>query len=125
MAKRILIVDDAQFMREMIRDILEGDGYEICGEAENGEQAIEMWQKLKPHLTTMDIVMPKMSGIEATRRIHELDGDSKIVVCSALGQESMVIEAIESGACEFIVKPFSGPELLKVVRSIIGPSQEG
>ena len=98
MAKRVLIVDDAIFMRNMIKDIFSGSGFQVVGEAANGLEAVEKYKELKPDLTTMDIVMPFKSGIEATRDIIKHDAKAIVVMCSALGQESLVMEAIEAGA---------------------------
>ncbi len=120
MAIRVLIVDDAIFMRNMIKDIFAGGGFEVVGEASNGVEAIEKYQQLKPDLTTMDIVMPFKSGIEATREIVQHDRNAVIVMCSALGQESLVMEAIEAGASDFIVKPFKADDVLAVVRKVLG-----
>jgi len=120
MAKRILIVDDAIFMRNMIRDIFASGGFEVVGEAANGLEAVERFKELKPDLTTMDIVMPFKSGIEATREIVKLDVGARIVMCSALGQESLVMEAIEAGASDFIVKPFKAEDVLSVVKKVLG-----
>jgi two-component system chemotaxis response regulator CheY len=120
MPKRVLIVDDAVFMRNMIRDIFSSDEFEVVGEASNGIEAIEKYRELKPDLTTMDIVMPFKSGIEATREIVKSHRDAVIVMCSALGQESLVMEAIEAGASDFIVKPFKAEEVLKVVKKVLG-----
>lgn len=119
-AKRVLIVDDAVFMRNMIRDIFTGDGFEVVGEAANGLEAIDKFKELQPDLVTMDIVMPFKSGIEATREIVFADPDAIIVMCSALGQESLVMEAIEAGASDFIVKPFKEEEVLAIVRKVLG-----
>lgn len=119
-AKRVLVVDDAVFMRNMIRDIFTGGGFEVVGEAANGLEAIEKYKTLEPDLVTMDIVMPFKSGIEATREIIYTDGDAIIVMCSALGQESLVMEAIEAGASDFIVKPFKEEEVLAIVRKVLG-----
>ena len=112
MAKRVLIVDDAVFMRNMIKDIIAGGDFEIVGEAANGIEAVERYRELKPDLTTMDIVMPFKSGIEATKEILAEDPQAVIIMCSALGQESLVMEAIEAGAADFIVKPFKGEDVL-------------
>ncbi len=120
MSKRVLIVDDAVFMRNMIRDIFTSGGFEVVGEAANGLEAIERYRELLPDLVTMDIVMPFKSGIEATRDIIGSNGDAVIVMCSALGQESLVMEAIEAGATDFIVKPFKEDEVLAVVRKVLG-----
>ena len=120
MAKRVLVVDDAIFMRNMIKDIFSSAGYEVVGEAANGLEAVERYKELKPDLTTMDIVMPFKSGIEATREIVKNDDKATIIMCSALGQESLVMEAIEAGASDFIVKPFRAEDVLSVVKKVIG-----
>ena len=120
MAKRVLVVDDAIFMRNMIKDIFSGGGFEVVGEAANGLEAVEKYKELKPDLTTMDIVMPFKSGIEATREIVKQDRNAVIVMCSALGQESLVMEAIEAGAADFIVKPFKADDVLAVVNKVLG-----
>lgn len=120
MGKRVLIVDDAAFMRMMIRDILERHGYEIVGEAENGEQAVEMYKKLRPDLVTMDITMPEMDGITAVKEIMKFDPKAKIIMCSAMGQQAMVIDAIQAGARDFIVKPFQPERVLEAVTKVLG-----
>lgn len=120
MTKRVLIVDDAIFMRNMLRDIFSNGGFEVIGEAGNGLEAVNKFRELKPDLTTMDIVMPFKSGIEATREIMDTDTDAVIVMCSALGQESLVMEAIEAGASDFIVKPFREADVLGVIRKVLG-----
>lgn len=114
MAKQVLIVDDALFMRSMLRDIFETAGWEVVAEAENGLQAIELYRQHRPDLVTMDIVMPELSGLDAMLKILEEDTQAKIVMCSALGQESMVMEAIKGGAKDFIVKPFQADQVLEV-----------
>ncbi len=119
-AKRVLIVDDAAFMRSMLRDIFTGGGFEVAGEAANGLEAVERWRALRPDVTTMDIVMPFKSGIDATREIVRLDPRAVVVMCSALGQESLVMEAIEAGASDFLVKPFRGEDVLAMVRKVLG-----
>ena len=106
MAKNILICDDAAFMRMMIKDILTKNGYNIVGEAENGAKAVEKYSELKPDLVLMDITMPEMDGIEALKKIKASDPNASIIMCSAMGQQAMVIESIQSGAKDFIVKPF-------------------
>lgn len=120
MAIKVLVVDDAAFMRMMIKDILSKNGYEIVGEAENGAKALEKYQDLKPDLTTMDITMPEMDGITAVKEIKKLDPNAKVIMCSAMGQQAMVIEAIQSGARDFIVKPFQPDRVLEAVRKAVG-----
>jgi two-component system chemotaxis response regulator CheY len=116
----VLVVDDASFMRSMLRDIFARGPFVVTGEAENGEEAIRLYQELHPNLTTMDIVMPQMDGITALREILGLDPGAKIVMCSALGQEALITEAIEAGARDFIVKPFHPGRVLKVAQSVLG-----
>ncbi len=118
--KQVLIVDDALFMRNLLRDIFEANGWEVVAEAENGLQALERFVTYRPDLVTMDIVMPEMGGIDALKRILEDYPQSKIVMCSALGQESMVMEAINAGAIDFIVKPFQEKQVLEVVGRACG-----
>ena len=120
MAKRILIVDDAAFMRMMIKDILEKNGFEVAGEAENGSIAVEKYKELKPDLVLMDITMPEMDGITALKNIRAADSSSKVVMCSAMGQQNMVIEAIQSGARDFIVKPFQPDRVVEAVKKAVG-----
>ena len=115
MAKKIMIVDDAAFMRMMIKDILSKNGYEVVGEAENGRVAVEKYADLKPDLVTMDITMPEMDGIEALKKIKQSDPGARVVMCSAMGQQAMVVEAIQSGAKDFIVKPFQAERVLEAV----------
>jgi len=118
MSKRVLVVDDAIFMRNLIKDILSEAGYLVVGEAGNGEEAVEKCKALKPDIVTMDIVMPVMSGIDAVREIKKVNSDIKIIMCSALGQESLVMEAIEAGALDFITKPFKKERVLEVLRKL-------
>ena len=120
MAKRILIVDDAAFMRMMIKDILTKNGYNIVGEAENGAKAVEKYAELKPDLVLMDITMPEMDGIEALKKIKAADANASIIMCSAMGQQAMVIESIQSGAKDFIVKPFQADRVLEAVQKVVG-----
>lgn len=120
MATKVLIVDDAAFMRMMIKDILSKNGFEIVGEAENGAKAVEKFQELRPDLTTMDITMPEMDGITAVKEIKRIDPSAKVIMCSAMGQQAMVIEAIQSGARDFIVKPFQPDRVLEAVRKAVG-----
>jgi two-component system chemotaxis response regulator CheY len=120
MTTRVLVVDDALYMRTMIRDILKGPGgFEVVGEASNGREAVERFVELSPDLVTMDIVMPELDGIEATREILSRDPAATIIMCSALGQESLVIESIAAGARDFIVKPFTPEKVLKVVKNVL------
>jgi len=116
MGKGILIVDDASFMRMMIKDILTKSGFEIAGEAENGLVAIEKYKELRPELVIMDITMPEMDGIQAVKEIKSLDPNAKIIMCSAMGQQAMVIEAIQAGARDFIVKPFQKERVIESVK---------
>ena len=120
MAVRVLVVDDAAFMRMMVKDILSKNGYEVVGEAENGMKALEKYQELKPDLVTMDITMPEMDGISAVKEIKKVDPNAKIVMCSAMGQQAMVIEAIQSGAKDFIVKPFQADRVIEAVKKVVG-----
>ncbi|MCL2565181.1 MAG: response regulator [Defluviitaleaceae bacterium] len=120
MDKTILLVDDAAFMRMMLKDILTKSGYNIVGEAENGVKAIEKYKELKPDLTILDITMPEMDGIEAAKGIKAVDSSAIIIMCSAMGQQSMVIESIQAGARDFIVKPFQATRVLEAVQKVIG-----
>ncbi len=120
MAKNILICDDAAFMRMMIKDILTKNGYNIAGEAENGLKAVEKYNETKPDLVLMDITMPEMDGIQALKKIKEMDPSANIIMCSAMGQQAMVIEAIQSGAKDFIVKPFQAERVLEAVKKVVG-----
>ncbi len=120
MAKNILICDDAAFMRMMIKDILTKNGYNIAGEAENGLKAVEKYNETKPDLVLMDISMPEMDGIQALKQIKSTDPAACIIMCSAMGQQAMVIEAIQSGAKDFIVKPFQAERVLEAVKKVVG-----
>ena len=120
MAKNILICDDAAFMRMMIKDILTKNGYNIVGEAENGAKAVEKYAELKPDLVLMDITMPEMDGIGALKKIKAADANASIIMCSAMGQQAMVIESIQSGAKDFIVKPFQADRVLEAVQKVVG-----
>ena len=120
MGKKILIVDDAAFMRMMLKDILTKNGYEVVGEAENGAKAVEKYKEVTPDLVTMDITMPEMDGISALKNIRSIDSNAKVVMCSAMGQQAMVIEAIQAGARDFIVKPFQADRVLEAVKKVIG-----
>ena len=120
MAKNILICDDAAFMRMMIKDILTKNGYTIVGEAENGQKAVVKYNETKPDLVMMDITMPEMDGIQALKKIKATDPNAAIIMCSAMGQQAMVIESIQSGAKDFIVKPFQPDRVLEAVKKAIG-----
>ncbi len=120
MSNTVLVCDDAIFMRTMISDILSQAGFEIVGEAESGLQAVQKYRELKPDLVTMDIVMPDMGGIEAVREICEQDPDAKILMCSAMGQQALVVEAIQAGAKDFVVKPFQPSRVLEAVQRVLG-----
>jgi two-component system chemotaxis response regulator CheY len=119
MATKVLIVDDAAFMRMMIKDILTKNDFEVVGEASNGMEAVEKYKELKPELTTMDITMPEMDGISAVKEIRAFDPAAKIIMCSAMGQQAMVIEAIQSGAKDFIVKPFQADRVVEAMRKAL------
>lgn len=118
--KKVLIVDDTAFMRMMLKDILTKNGYEVVGEAENGAKAVEKYKEVTPDLVTMDITMPEMDGISALKNIRSIDSNAKVVMCSAMGQQAMVIEAIQAGARDFIVKPFQADRVLEAVKKVIG-----
>ena len=116
---RVLVVDDAAFMRMMIKDILRKGGYEVVGEAEDGAKAIEKYKELQPDLVTMDITMPDMDGIAAVKEIRKIDPNALIIMCSAMGQQAMVIDAIQAGARDFVVKPFQPDRVLEAVRKVL------
>lgn len=116
----ILVCDDAAFMRMMIKDILGKNGYTVAGEAENGQKAVEKYTELKPDLVLMDITMPEMDGIQALKEIRKIDGGAKVIMCSAMGQQAMVIESIQAGAKDFIVKPFQPERVLEAVKKVVG-----
>lgn len=119
MSNRVLVVDDAAFMRMMIKDILRKGGYEVVGEAEDGAKAIEKYKELNPDLVTMDITMPDMDGIQAVKEIRKIDPNAIIIMCSAMGQQAMVIDAIQAGARDFVVKPFQPDRVLEAVRKVL------
>lgn len=119
---KVMIVDDALFMRKMLSDILKKEGLEICAEAENGKDAIDKYQQLKPDVVTMDIVMPKVNdidGIGAVKEIIKNDPQAKIIMVSAMGQHSLVVEAIQAGAKDFITKPFQSSRVLDAINRIL------
>lgn len=120
MSRTVLIVDDAIFMRTMIGDILKAAGFEVAGEASTGAEAVEKYKELEPDLVTMDIVMPDMGGIDAVREIIKFDPDAKILMCSAMGQQGLVVEAIQAGARDFVVKPFQPSRVLEAVQRLLG-----
>lgn len=120
MAHRVLLVDDASFMRMMLKNILVGSGYEVVGEAENGAKAIEQFKALKPDLVMMDIIMPEMGGIDAVRELVKINPSAKILMCSSMGQQSLVVEAIQAGAKDFIVKPFQPSNVIEAVKKALG-----
>lgn len=115
---RILIVDDAAFMRMMLKDIMTKGGHEVVGEAENGNVAIDKYRELHPDLVTMDITMPEMDGITSLKEIIKYDQNAKVVMCSAMGQQALVLEAIQSGAKDFLVKPFQADRVLAAIAKI-------
>ena len=120
MAKSILICDDAAFMRMMIKDILTKNGYEVAGEAENGAIAVSKYEETKPDLVLLDITMPEMDGIQALKQIKAKNPAANVIMCSAMGQQAMVIEAIQAGAKDFIVKPFQADRVVEAVKKVIG-----
>jgi two-component system chemotaxis response regulator CheY len=120
MAKKILLVDDAAFMRKVIKDTLSKNGYTELYEAVDGADAVEKYGEISPDLVIMDITMPNMDGLEALKAIRAKDPNANVVMCSAMGQESMVMDAVRSGAKDFIVKPFKPDRILKTVTSVLG-----
>ena len=119
MAERILIVDDAAFMRMMVKDILTKNGYEIAGEAEDGKKAVELYKEEQPDLVTMDITMPEMDGITALKEIKGQYPDAKVIMCSAMGQQAMGVDAIQAGAKDFIVKPFQADRVIEAIQKAL------
>lgn len=118
MSKTVLITDDTAFMRMTLRNVIEKNGYSVVGEAGDGEEAVALYKELQPDLVTMDITMPKMDGITAIKEIMKIDSDAKIIVCSAMGQKPMVIEALSAGAKDFLVKPFDSERVVESLRKI-------
>ncbi|MCT8976701.1 response regulator [Clostridium sp. CX1] len=116
----VLVVDDAAFMRMMLKNMLIKNGFEVVAEAEDGEKAVEMYKQYKPDLVTMDITMPDMDGIEAVEQIKLVDSSAKIVMCSAMGQQAMVLNAIKAGAKDFIIKPFEEERVIASLKQILG-----
>lgn len=117
---RILIVDDTLFMRTLLKNILTAGGHTIVGEAEDGDDGVTKYKELKPDLVTMDVVMPKMNGIEALKAIKGADPNARVIMCTAVGQEQMVKLAIKNGAKGYIVKPFQAPKVLEEIKSVLG-----
>lgn len=115
---KVLVVDDAKFMRMTLSNILNKAGHEVIGEGENGKEAISLYRELKPDLVTLDITMPEMSGLEAVREIKKEFPSAKVIMCSAMGQQKMVVEAIEAGAKDFIVKPFDEARVVDAINRI-------
>ncbi|MHB1342711.1 MAG: response regulator [Coriobacteriia bacterium] len=118
MSKTILVVDDAAFMRMMIRDILSKEGY-VIHEAVNGRDAVEKYSEIRPDLVTMDITMPEMSGLDALKEIRGRDASARVLIVSAMGQQKMIVEALESGAMDFLVKPFQPTKVLETVKKCL------
>jgi two-component system chemotaxis response regulator CheY len=118
-SRKVLICDDAVFMRTMVAEILRGAGYEVVGEAETGVQAVAQYKALQPDLVTMDIVMPDMGGIDAVREIRRHDPAARILMCSAMGQQALVVEAIQAGASDFVVKPFQPSRVIDAVERVL------
>lgn len=116
---KLLVVDDAAFMRMTIRQMLEPQGHEVVGEAGNGIEAVKKFIELKPDIVLLDITMPEMNGVEALKRIKELDSTARVIICSAMGQQSMVAQAIQAGAKDFIVKPFEADRLVAAVERVM------
>ncbi len=124
MAKTIMIVDDVPFVRQTLNEILTAAHYQVVGEASDGQEAIALYTKLRPDLVTMDVVMPKVSGIDAAKTIIKMDKNAKVVIISAMGQESLIMEAINAGAMDYILKPFSAKDVLKTVeRALLDENQ--
>lgn len=119
MSKKILIVDDAAFMRMMIKNMVAKAGFEVVGEAENGAVGLELYKQHNPDLVTMDITMPEMDGIEAVKAIRGVDPNANIIMCSAMGQQAMVMEAIQAGAKDFVVKPFQQDRILQAIERVL------
>lgn len=120
MKTRILLADDLSFMRMMQKDILESKGYEIVGEAGDGIEAVKKYRELRPDVVILDITMPYMNGLEAMKKIFQIDPNAKIIICSALGQQQLIIEAIKAGVKDFIVKPFKPERMLSAIRKAMG-----
>jgi len=124
MTQRVLVIDDAIFMRSMIRDIFARSPFVVAGDAEDGEEGVRLYRELRPDLTTMDIVMPRMDGLTALKEILRFDPGARVVMCSALGQEALIAEALAIGAKDFIVKPFQPGRVLKVAQGVLGLDEQ-
>ena len=122
MAKKVLIVDDASFMRKLLGDIISKSGFEIVGEGGNGQEGFDLYKKLKPDIVTLDITMPGVTGLECVKMIREFDPNANIVMCSAMGQQAMVIEAIQAGAKDFNVKPFQATRVIEALTKVANAS---
>ena len=120
MGKRVLVTDDTAFMRMSLRNVLEKNGFEVVGEAADGEESVNLYAELRPDVVTMDITMPKMDGITAIKKILEIDPNAKVIVCSAMGQKPMVIEALNAGAKDFLVKPFQPERIIEALQKVSG-----
>ncbi|WP_292486872.1 response regulator [Methanohalobium sp.] len=116
---KVMIVDDAAFMRMVIKDILTKNGHEVVAEASDGTESVEKYPELKPDLVFMDVVMPTMEGTEALKKIMDMDSEAKVIMCSSIGQQSVVKEAIDIGAQDFIVKPFDADKVMEVVNRVV------
>jgi two-component system chemotaxis response regulator CheY len=119
MANRILITDDALFMRVTLKNILTQNGWLVVGEAQNGRESVQLYKQLKPDIVTMDITMPEMDGITALKEIRAADPDAKVIMCTAMGQKNLVVEAIQAGAKDFIVKPFQAERVVEAVQKLL------
>lgn len=120
MASKVLVVDDAAFMRLMLKNIIIKDGLNVVGEAQNGVEAVDKYKELKPDLVTLDITMPEKDGLAALKEIRKYDSNAKVIMCSAMGQQALIIEAIQNGAKDFIVKPFDETRVLESIHKTIG-----
>lgn len=121
---RILVVDDTSYTRVVIRKIVESDGHEVCGEAQNGIEAIEKYKTLEPDVVVMDIIMPDMDGLEALEHIRAYDGNASVIMCTAVGQEKTLMRAIRLGACDYVVKPPSADRVLTALRTVLNLRSE-
>jgi len=119
MAVNVLIVDDLAFIKIVLRDIIEKAGFRVVGEASNGDQAITMYEDTRPDVVLMDITMPGMDGLTALRRIREIDDAARVIICSALGQQQLIVQAIQLGAKDFIVKPFQPRRVVAALKKAL------